>query len=302
MTIALIDIGSNTIRLSTYEIDDADGFHRLFGEKVNAGLAAYVDEEDSLTPEGIECACRALRELQDVIESLGIEEVHAFATASLRNVGNGIAARDEISSRTGLAIELVSAEDEALMGYSSFRHDCDVQQGVLVDIGGGSTEVTCFDENEPVAIASLPLGSLKLYKRRSSDIMPTTHDRKLMRKDVARALDDAGFQHPKTYSVLCGIGGTARSTRRMINLLHGRAPEGKNVSFLELKELVKMFQSDESGTRDLILRMCPDRIHTFIPGVTILHEAAVRFGAEELVISDFGIREGYLCKRVIECS
>ena len=139
MSVALIDVGSNTIRLSVYMIEGDGSFERLLSKKITAGLAAYVDDEGALSPEGIDCACEALRYLGTIVDHLQVDDVRVFATASLRNVTNSQEALAAIEQRTGRAVELVSGKEEALLGFSSFRHECSLDRGVLTDICGGSS-------------------------------------------------------------------------------------------------------------------------------------------------------------------
>ena len=83
---AIIDIGSNSIRLTLYETDGSN-FKILFREKIMAGLAGYV-EDGRLGSEGIECACEGLMNFRSTLETLEIDRVRVFATASLRNIAN----------------------------------------------------------------------------------------------------------------------------------------------------------------------------------------------------------------------
>ena len=83
---AVIDIGSNSIRLTLYETEQ-QRFKILFREKIMAGLAGYV-EDGTLSAEGIECACTGLLTFRGILQTLEIDSVRVFATASLRNVSN----------------------------------------------------------------------------------------------------------------------------------------------------------------------------------------------------------------------
>lgn len=303
MTVGIIDVGSNTIRLSIYavgnEAPSGEDFTRLFSKKITAGLAGYVDGEGALSQEGIDRACDALAYLKHVVCNLHIAETHVFATASLRNITNSAQALAAIDARTGLDVELVSSEEEARLGYSSFQHDCRTERGVLVDIGGGSTEVTTFDANEPQQLTSLPLGSLKLFKKNVGKILPTKKERLRMRKQVCRALDKAGFARPERYELLCGIGGTARAACKLVNALCRRAPGERCFTREELADLMGALEDSGISARELILRSCPDRVHTIMPGLMVLQTVADRFGSERFKVSPYGVREGYLIERVL---
>ena len=86
MQYALIDMGSNSIRLTVYDLDKTN-FRILFKKKIMAGLAAFV-KDGVLTQDGVDCACNSLQVFQHTLERLHIENLSVFATASLRNVSN----------------------------------------------------------------------------------------------------------------------------------------------------------------------------------------------------------------------
>ncbi len=113
---AIIDIGSNSMRLTLYDIE-GENFKILFREKVMTGLAGYV-EDGKLSTEGIECACAGLLNFKSILKTLEIKNVSVFATASLRNISNTDQALSAIFKATGYLVEVISGEDEALFGYA----------------------------------------------------------------------------------------------------------------------------------------------------------------------------------------
>ena len=107
---AIIDIGSNSIRPTLYETENRN-FKILFREKIMAGLAGYV-EDGKLSAEGIECACAGLLSFRSVLQTLEIEHISIFATASLRNISNTDQALSVIRAATGYCVEGLSGEEE----------------------------------------------------------------------------------------------------------------------------------------------------------------------------------------------
>ena len=124
MKYALIDMGSNSIRLTVYDLDKTN-FKILFKEKVMAGLAGYV-EDGVLTQEGMDCACHSLQTFQHTLERLHIENLAVFATASLRNVSNTSQAVEYIRLTTGISVEVLSGEMEAECGFYGASGDVQV--------------------------------------------------------------------------------------------------------------------------------------------------------------------------------
>ena len=159
---AIIDIGSNSMRLTVYEIV-GEKFKILFREKSMAGLAGYV-EEGRLSAEGIARACSGLLEFRERLAALDILNVAVFATASLRNIFNTAEAVWAIQTATGFSVEVLSGTEEALLGYYGAELEASSPSGAFLDIGGGSTEVVVFDRGAPVQSASFRVGSLSLYR------------------------------------------------------------------------------------------------------------------------------------------
>ena len=167
---AIIDIGSNSIRLTLYETE-GEHFKTLFREKIMAGLAGYV-ENRTLSAAGIECACSALLNFQSILQTLKIDHICVFATASLRNISNTGQARSIIRSVTGYDVEILSGEEEALLGYTGAMQELHLASGAFLDIGGASTEIVTFHDGTPVDFTSFPIGSLSLYRRCVKKILP----------------------------------------------------------------------------------------------------------------------------------
>ena len=127
---AVIDIGSNSMRLTLYEIKDGR-FKILFREKNMAGLAGYV-EKGVLTKDGIACACSGLEDFRETLASLQIDDAAVFATASLRNINNTEEALAAIREETGYQVEVISGEEEALLGYYGAMKELNIRSGAFI--------------------------------------------------------------------------------------------------------------------------------------------------------------------------
>ena len=161
---AVIDIGSNTIRLVLYRVVDGEP-RQMLNSKQAAGLAGYVDKEQRLTQKGIQKAIEVLRKFQLILESVTPRETFVFATASLRNVVNTQEVVQAIRKACGLEVRVLTGKEEALLDYSGALQALHVQDGLMVDIGGGSTELVRFREGKAQCACSLPMGSLNMYTR-----------------------------------------------------------------------------------------------------------------------------------------
>ena len=294
---AIIDIGSNSIRLTLYEIENSS-FKILFREKIMAGLAGYV-ENGALSAEGMECACAGLLTFRSILQTLHIEHISVFATASLRNISNTQQALGIIRAATGYSVEVLSGESEALLGYAGAMQELHLRSGAFLDIGGASTEIVTFDEGKPVDLASFPIGSLSLYRRCVKRILPGQGSLKRLQQEIDKTIQP-GHAALAERPLLVGVGGTARAAFKMAQHYYKISNDCHTIIAGQLNGLCSFLCSGKKEASDLILRLEAERIHTLVPGVLILQHIFQLFGAQQLIISKYGVREGYLCKKILQ--
>lgn len=297
MKYSVIDIGSNSIRLTAY--DTAGPFFRiLFKEKIMAGLAGYV-ENGCLSRDGIRRACAGLLELRETLDALELRDrVSVFATASLRNICNTQEAVAEIQAVTGFPIEVVSGEEEALLGYTGAMEELHLTQGVFLDIGGASTEVAIFADQALRFSSSVPLGSLKLFREEVRLVLPTVEEQQALVSRVREGIPDDIFQRFGPQRQLACVGGTARTALKLARKVCGLSG-GNRLTLAELCQVRERLCGEAKSAADLILKVEPERIHTILPGILILEHMATGFGVEEIIVSKYGVREGYLCRKLL---
>lgn len=294
---AIIDIGSNSIRLTLYEIENGS-FKILFREKIMAGLAGYV-ENGALSAEGVECACAGLLTFRSILQTLHIEHISVFATASLRNISNTQQALGIIRAATGYSVEVLSGESEALLGYAGAMQELHLRSGAFLDIGGASTEIVTFDEGKPVDFASFPIGSLSLYRRCVKRILPGQGSLKRLQQEIDKTIQP-GHAALAERPLLVGVGGTARAAFKLAQHYYKISSDCHTITAGQLNSLCRFLCSGKKEASDLILRLEAERIHTLVPGVLILQHIFQLFGAQQLIISKYGVREGYLCKKILQ--
>ena len=297
MKIAIVDLGSNTIRLSVYNTLPDGGFELLFSEKEMAGLVSYV-HGGVLSPEGIQRACQGIRDFQTLLRQFGLGMPHVFATASLRNIRNTEEAVAQIHDATGAEVDVISGELEARLGYYGTRLSADLRDGAVFDIGGGSTEILDLRDGEIRKARSLPIGSLELFNECVDGIWPRRKELEKLRRTVEEAL--RGARLPKKPAPrACGVGGTARAALKIANAWYGRPASNRVLTPAELRRLTKLLLKRDHQARKLILRHCPDRVHTILPGLVLMEMLVEELCEEELYISPYGVREGYLCHKLL---
>lgn len=299
MKYAIIDIGSNSIRLTVYRHDEEDNkVYIQFKDKIMAGLAGHV-EDGMLTERGIKKACYALKIYKRILGNLDIGNIYPFATASLRNISNTSAAIEQIKLETGFEVDVVSGEQEAKLDFIGATKIINIDDGILVDIGGGSTEIVVFRDKKILTALSMPVGSLNMYKKHVKNLLPTKSERKLIVKEVKKELEKLDIDIEAKYLNMCGVGGTIRATRKLSVELGDNEKTNKEVDIEDMKKVIKELEGDEKDTIDKILQVVPERIHTIIPGVVILNTITKYFETQRIYVSSYGVREGYLFENVI---
>ncbi len=298
MKTAIIDVGSNTIRLSVYNTFEDGTFELLFSKKETAGLAGYI-RHGRMSRSGIEKACAVLQSFQTLLHLLEVSDLHVFATASLRNIINTDEAIHLIYQETGILVDVISGKLEANLGCCGALDPCRPEKGAIFDIGGGSTELVEVRGHEIYSSQSLSMGSLNLFNLFVSKIWPKDKELEKMTRYIEENLRQADLPERKLDRIY-GIGGTARAALRIINDYFGKESDCRAFSKEELSEITNLLLERNSRTRDLILNHCPDRVHTVIPGILIMNTLSGYLAKDEIRISKYGVREGYLCHRILK--
>ena len=297
MKCGIVDLGSNTIRLSIYHWEGRQ-FKLLMNKKEMAGLAGYI-KDGVLSDRGILVACQVLAGFKALLENFDIRDIHVFATASLRNIVNTEDAVDTICSVTGLPVEVVSGSDEAAFSFLGATVGGGAPAtGLLADIGGGSTELVAYENGVITSGCSLPMGSLSLFTRHVSGLFPTREERHAIRDEV-----EAELERAKTQGIRCthltGVGGTIRAAAKLCNDLSGADQSNRSIPAEEIRALYKDLKKGDQATLRQILRIVPDRVHTILPGLAILNAVLKSYEVETVLVSPCGVREGYLLRRVM---
>ena len=299
---AVVDVGSNTVRLNIYKLEYGN-LSLVLNKKESVGLASYV-KNGQMMPSGINRVSQVLLDFKTLLDDLQIKNVNVFATAALRNAKNSKAAVAEVEKRAGIKVQVISGETEAELDFIGASHAVEVTDGLLVDIGGGSTELVPYKNGKIKKAVSIPLGSLNTHDRFVTGILPNKDDRKAIKKavlaEIAKYPDFKGGKYP----IICGVGGTCRAANKM-NIDMFRLPlENSNIKFANLKRMIRILENKDKeavsvDTLDIMLRVVPDRVRTLLPGMIVLETVAKYFGSESIEVTNAGVRDGFLYKYVV---
>lgn len=305
MLYALIDIGSSTIRMAIYDITvDMSGekVEMLYKDKQRVGLAGFVDD-GVMNQQGIMQVCQVLEKFKSFLEKLNINNIIAFTTAALRNCCNSKEAVSQIVERTGIEIKVVSGEEEAELDFVGATHGMTEATGILMDIGGGSTELVYFKEGHIVKKVSLPIGSLSYKKNFVKGLLPAEMEIQAMRDNTRQELHQRAGDFTKLmFDEICGIGGTFKGAWSLYqHVVQNDFKKEGTFDAEYLKVLLHRFQSGKLDQDDtlILLRSIPERLETVMPGLVIADFMVDTFGAKHITYSDTGMREGFIYREIL---
>lgn len=292
MRYGIIDIGSNTIRFKIYDYKHGK-VKNLISKKRTAGLISFK-ENGKLNSEGIQELVSTLKKFQKYMNALDVDETCYFATASLRNIKNTKKVLKVVKKKLDIDINVLTSAEEAQLSFEAIKEgDLDRTDGILIDVGGGSSEITIFEDKVPVEELSLPIGSLLIYEEYVSVMFPNEKEIKEIRKRVLKELNK---KHIKKYDkdMLFGVGGTVRTIKKILKHLDLKENNSPVIPIRLLDELLQELSHNNKEDFNKILQIKAERIHTLIPGIIIIKTIAEYFEIKQLHISNYSIREGVL--------
>jgi exopolyphosphatase/guanosine-5'-triphosphate,3'-diphosphate pyrophosphatase len=287
--VAIVDIGSNSVRLVAYEALTRAPTP-IFNEKVLCGLGRGVSTSGLLPEEGVEKAMAALRRFRTLNDIMGIADVRALATAAVRDAVNGPQFLAEASAAIGAPIRLLSGLEEARLAAQGVVSSIYRPDGVVGDLGGGSLELTEIREGALELGVTLPLGGLSLID--ASERSPKKAAR-IARDALARVAALAGLRGRSFYAV----GGTWRALARLhmrqrrypMHVMHNYVIPSRDA--LEFAKLVERIEADALSEIDSVSSA---RRPLLAYGAVVLEEIIRQYEPAVIVVSALGVREGLL--------
>lgn len=298
--IAVIDMGSNTIRLALYEIKSSkiQKYKKLIDIKSTAGLSNYI-EDGCLTNDGINKAAAVLKDHIERSLNLGCDKILIFATAVIRNCRNSEIAKRAIENKVNHKITILSGIEEARLGLKGVLSATDIENGILVDLGGGSCEITVFHNRDTILkTTSIPIGCISSYKNNVEKLFPSQSEAKEIKCNFKEALD-AHINLDEYDSLdLYAIGGSIRAIAKLHAII---TESGKPMRFVECNQLdaiLDLYIEYENKFSHMAVKATPERLHSIIPGIIIFKEIMNATNKDRIDILKRGVREGYLLENL----
>jgi exopolyphosphatase/guanosine-5'-triphosphate,3'-diphosphate pyrophosphatase len=293
--IGIIDIGSNSIRLVVYERTSAGANRVIDGSKRSARLSERIDDNGSLPDKAVDELVDMINHFRLICAHHRTGHIRAVATAAIRNAANRNHILRRVEAETGLPIELISGEEEAGYGFLGMINSMDVKEGFLIDIGGGSTEVSLFKERTLVQAASFPFGCVSLTRRFANKGM--LEDEQL--RELEKLVEDAAQREPwlkwSPGLPLIGVGGTVRALGK-VHQAHIRYPfesyHNYPISAGSAEDLFELLRKLPLDKRRKMPGLSKDRVDIIVPGIAILRTMFRVMQASQYVVCGSGLRDG----------
>lgn len=297
----LIDIGSNTIRLVIFQFHPDTGLNEIQNIKTPARLSQYLDDDHRMSDEGIEVLTEALHSFKKVSDKFKVENLFPIATAAIRQSTNQKDIIKHVKKKVGINIIIIPEEDEAFYGSYAVTHTTGIDNGITVDIGGGSTEVTYFEKRKIKQATSFPFGVVTLSRMFFEDKAHNDKDAiKKMEKFLKSEFNKLNWIANKAIT-LVGIGGSARNCAR-IHQSHHQYPiagvHGYTMTFDGLKEVYQLLKKTSREDLTHLDGLSRDRADIILPAVAVFNVLYEMIDAKAFTFSRKGIREGFIMNQI----
>ncbi len=296
MRVAVVDIGTNSTRLLVADVE-AGRVSELERRSTVTRLGRGVDTSGQLAAEAIEDVCATVAEYIALCEPLAPEKVAAIATSAVRDAENSGAFLAELRERFALHARMLNGAEEARLTYVGAAAERPPADGTLVvDIGGGSTELVIGSGSEVGFFASLQAGTVRHTERYLTTDPPAAEDLEALADDV-RDLIFAELASAEFFSVMKGIAvaGTPTSLAAIEQRLDPYDPElvhGFVLSLDSVQRTLSMLASMTLEERLEVTGLHPGRAPTIVAGIVILIQVMRAFGLREVEVSEHDILYG----------
>jgi exopolyphosphatase / guanosine-5'-triphosphate,3'-diphosphate pyrophosphatase len=278
-----IDIGTNATRLLIGEVAENEGHayvKKISYIRVPLRLGMDVFENGKISEHKIEEFKKSMKAFRLIADVFEVEDLRACATSAMREASNGNEVRDYIQKETGVNIEIIRGQEEAELIFSTFLLlEYDLKDPfIVIDVGGGSTEISIFSKGEKPASKSFRVGTIRLLKNKADE---TTWAK--MEEWI-----EANLKKNQKYTVF-GTGGNINKIHKFVG-----KKEKDALSWKEIEEVYDKLRKYDLETRIAKFNLKPDRADVIIPACEIYLFAMKKLKAKEMFVPKIGLADGMI--------
>ncbi len=301
MRIAAIDIGTNSVHMIIARVREDLSFEIVDREKVMVRLGAGGLDGRQLTTEAMNGALQALSTFKRLADARGVDVILAVATSATREARNGGEFLARIERETGIVARVITGAEEARLIHAAATYGVDVgtTRAVVIDIGGGSVEITCGTAGAVRVARSFKVGVIRLTERFVTTDPLSNRDERALTKYIRSQIDrhcaqivDLGFDQ------VIGTSGTILNLGAMASVdARGEAPgelRNRRVPAKQIRRLRKAVVSRGLDARLALPGQDPRRADIVVAGAVLLDTILRRLEADTLTLCDLALREGLI--------
>lgn len=294
--IAIIDLGSNSVRMIIMQIMPNGAYKMIEQVKTMVKLSEGMAKNNELQEEPIKRTLYTLSLFNELMKVHKVKEVYPLATAAVRNASNSEYFLERVLKETNLKFRVITGEEEAYYDYLGVINSMEYDDFILVDIGGGSTEIVLVNEKAIVNSISIPYGAITITEKFEFGDLVSKEKIKLAENELEKFIHELDWIEKGKGIPIIGIGGTLRSIAKMhiqakelpVQLLHGQKIE---VSEFE-NYLEKIIKSDLEE-RIKIEGVGKERAEVIVGGLIPIKIIMKILEPEVFIMSNKGLREGF---------
>jgi exopolyphosphatase/guanosine-5'-triphosphate,3'-diphosphate pyrophosphatase len=301
MRIAAIDIGSNSIHMVVAQVESDGRFRVLDRAKEMVRLGHRTLASGRLSADAMNAGVRTLAAFRTLAERQGVQRFNAVANSAVREAKNGGDFVQRVKDEVGLRVKVIPGREEARLIYLGVRHALDLrsESTLIVDVGGGSVELICTEEEKPVAMHSLKIGVARLSE--AFPVGDRVSGKTLVELEayIAEQLDPILSRYTKQrVRRVVGTSGTMLNLITIAGYQRGEPPDGHLNNFAvtadEIARVRRLVTKADREERLRIKGLDSKRVDLIVPGACLADYILRRVGAKELVACTWALREGVL--------
>lgn len=286
-TIAIIDLGSNSCRMSVFSLLEDGSFRELRNVRELCRLSEGMSESGLLQETAMARTIESLKKFSLLANALSCTKMKAFATAAVRFAENGDEFLARVKKETGVEITLIDGETEAYYDYMAVIHTLPVTDCIITDTGGGSTEFILVKNKRLMDAISLPLGAVLLLEEFGEN-----EDEML--DEMKNRLCAIPFLEEAKGLPLCAMGGSARALTALSAKDSKESIHGRHLTFEEVKKEMTLIKETPIAERAKIPYMEARRADIMMSGCAPVYTLMEMLGSPHLICCQTGLRDGVL--------
>lgn len=298
--LAVIDLGSNSVRLKIDQIELDGSYQTKVYEKRYVRLSSNMGPEKILQPEPIERTIKALSEFREICDQYKKLKILAVATAATRQAQNQAAFLKQVKERTGFVIHVISGEQEAYLDYIGVSRTLAINDGAILDTGGASMEIILVKDGQAEEVVSIPLGSVLLSQRYNLGDRIEAPDLFNAIVKVDQVLSKEVWLNRVRHGEIVALGGCNRALAKVFRWqqaansnrvapVHGLMMNQDDALAI-MRQLLRSSKSERASIRGVNKERADVIVGGLLPLMSIIRQQQI----QQIQFSDSGLREGLL--------